>query len=136
MKGFLSNENNFKFNYYHMNELYSSIIDLLKKQTPPLRIRKSKDDMAEFCGTKERMQGKQKVDGYYFGSVVLKPKDVRLYFFPIYTHVDHFKLSDNLNKMLKGKSCFHLKNVDQDLLNEIDEMIQKGVKLYQKDDLI
>lgn len=119
-----------------MQELYSKVFDLLKKQSPPLRIRKSTDEMAEFCGTKERMQGKQKVDGYYFGSVVLKPKDVRLYFFPIYTHVDEFQLSTDLKKMLKGKSCFHLKNMDVKLLEEVGEMIKKGVRIYEKEDLI
>ena len=82
------------------------------------------------------MQGKQKVDGYYFASVVPKPKDIRLYFFPIYTHVDNFKLSDTLKKYLKGKSCFHLKNLDESTLEEIKAMIEKGVELYKKDELI
>ena len=89
-----------------------------------------------FSGTKERMQGKQKVDGYYFGSLVQKPKDVRLYFFPIYTHPDQFKLSEDLQKFLKGKSCFHVKKLNEELLSEIEAMINTGIELYLKDDLI
>jgi hypothetical protein len=77
------------------------------------------------------------VDGLYFASVVPKPKDIRLYFFPIYTHVDEFKsISPALRKMLKGKSCFHIKNLDKGLKIEVTEMIQLGIKIFQKDGLI
>ena len=57
---------------------------LLKEHIGPLRIRKENEQVLELCGTIEAMQGKQKVDGIYFASVVPKPKDIRLYFFPIY----------------------------------------------------
>lgn len=119
-----------------MEELFNTLHKVLDEHKPPLRIRKEKADMAEFCGTKERMQGKQKVDGYYFASIVIKPKDVRLYYFPIYTHADQFELSDDLKKMLKGKSCFHIKKLDDTQLKEVKAMVKKGVDLYLKDDLI
>ncbi|MBR9860467.1 hypothetical protein GYB22_06900 [bacterium] len=119
-----------------MTPLFKELSDILKEQIPPLRIRKESDESMEVCGTKERMQGKQKVDGYYFASLVQKPKDVRLYFFPIYTHVDHFSLTADLKKFLKGKSCFHVKNLDPELKKEIQEMVKKGIELYLEDDLI
>ena len=119
-----------------MTQLYQQLKAILDEQVPPLRIRRSKDDSAEFCGTKERMQGKQKVDGYYFGSLMIKPKDVRFYFFPIYTHADQFSLSPELQRFLKGKSCFHIKRLDPELETEIRKMVNKGVELYLKDDLI
>ena len=76
-----------------LTEIQETLKAILKSQIPPLRIRKDEPNVFEVCGTKEAMQGKQKVDGYYFASVVPKPKDVRLYYFPIYTHVDAFSLS-------------------------------------------
>ena len=83
------------------------------------------------------MQGKQKVDGYYFGSVVPKPKDIRLYYFPIYTHIDEFSwISDDLRFCLKGKSCFHIKKLSDDLEGEIGKMIERGIELYKKEGLI
>jgi hypothetical protein len=100
-------------------------------------VRKDTDAVMELAGTKPGMQGKQKVDGYYFGSVVPKPKDVRLYFFPIYTHVDTFKdIPETLRKCLKGKSCFHIKKMDEDLENAIRDMVKLGLEVYQKDDLV
>lgn len=110
---------------------------LLDKHIPPLTRRKETDDSVEYAGTKEAMQGRQKVDGFYFASLVRKPRDIRFYFFPIYTHADHFpELSPKLKKFLKGKSCFHIKNLDNDLLEEVSGLIEKGISLYQKDGLI
>jgi hypothetical protein len=64
-----------------------------------------------------------------------KPKDVRFYFFPLYTHVDRFKLSPDLQKMLKGKTCFHIKQLNDDLKEEIRAMIESGVKIFQEQGL-
>ena len=118
----------------------AEIQDFLKNQlpshSPVLRVRFDEQAKFEVCGTIEAMQGKQKVDGFYFGSVVPKPKDIRLYFFPIYTHVDAFNLSDELKKSLKGKSCFHIKKMSSEMEQEISEMIAKGVDLYKADNLI
>lgn len=118
-------------------EIQSTLQDILKAQTPPLRVRTDKPGAFEVAGTKEVMQGKQKVDGFYFASVVPKPKDVRFYFFPIYTHVkDYAPLSDELKKCLKGKSCFHIKKLSPEMEKEIEGLVKKGVELYSKDDLI
>ena len=118
-------------------DIQTFLKDTLKSQIPPLRIRHEEEMKFEVCGTKERMQGKQKVDGYYFASIIPKPKDVRLYFFPIYTHADQFEdISLPLRKCLKGKSCFHIKKMDEHLQVEIQNMVQKGVNLYLADDLI
>lgn len=82
------------------------------------------------------MQGKQKVDGHYFASLIPKSNDVRLYFFPIYTHADAFTLSEELKKCLKGKSCFHIKTLSLELETEITEVVRTGVRLYKNDGLI
>lgn len=98
---------------------------------------KTKEGQIEYSGTFEVMQGKQKVDGHYFASIVEKPKDVRLYFFPIYTHKESFpSLSEELGKMLKGKSCFHIKKLDDGLKKEIHNLLNLGLELYKKDKLI
>ena len=67
--------------------------ELLRAHTPLLQIRVQTDTNFEVAGTKPGMQGKQKVDGYYFATVMPKAKDCRLYFFPLYTHTDAFDLA-------------------------------------------
>ncbi|MEM6348413.1 MAG: hypothetical protein AAF927_31315 [Bacteroidota bacterium] len=118
-------------------EIQQSLIDLLKKEFPVLRASKDNEKVFEATGTILAMQGKQKVEGHYFASIMPKPKDVRLYFFPIYTHVDAFAdISPELRKFLKGKSCFHIKKLSPEIESEIQGMIRKGVELYQADGLI
>lgn len=103
----------------------------------PLRARVDKPTNVEMAGTIEAMQGKQKVDGIYFCSIVPKPKDVRFYFFPIYTHADAFaNISETMRKFLKGKSCFHVKYLDEAVEADLKEMIALGIELYQKDGLL
>ena len=120
-----------------LEEIQAQLQSMLKAHCPPLQIRFDTDKKFEAAGTKERMQGKQKVDGFYFGSVIPKPKDIRLYFFPLYTHPTAFdEFSAELQKCLKGKTCFHIKKMDDNLKAEITAMIKQGVELYIKDDLI
>ena len=88
-----------------LTEIQEFLKDSLTVQKPALKITKNSEASFEVTGTIEAMQGKKKVDGLYFASVVPKPKDIRLYFFPIYTHADAFKnISPVLRKMLKGLS--------------------------------
>lgn len=104
----------------------------LKELGAPLQVRKESENGIEVAGTKRVMQGKQEVDGFYFASTVRKPKDIRLYFFPIYTDPDLYELSEGLKKMLKGKSCFHIKQLDDDLKAELRDMLERGKKRYEE----
>lgn len=113
------------------------LMSMLKEHLGPLRIRVDSETNFEVCGTIEAMQGKKKVDGFYFASLVPKAKDVRLYFFPIYTHVDEFDvLSESLQKFKKGKSCFHVKFLNDELVAELSDLFRKGIELYQQDGLL
>ncbi len=120
-----------------VDEMAAKLRGMLSAHTPTLRIKSA--DEANFVveGTIPTMQGKQKVDGIYFASVVPKAKDVRLYFFPIYTHVDAFTdIPADLRKYLKGKSCFHIKNLEGELEEAVQAMIDRGVAVYQEAELL
>lgn len=119
-----------------ISEIHQVLKSLLLEQVPPLQVRQETDNNFELAGTKEAMQGRQKVDGFYFASLVPKPKDIRFYFFPLYTDPGDFELSVELKKMLKGKTCFHIKKLDEALIAEIRQMIRKGVKIYASKDLV
>ncbi|MEN2281046.1 hypothetical protein AAGF08_02840 [Algoriphagus sp. SE2] len=120
-----------------IKEIREFLTDSLIEHTPPLRIKKNNEEVFEVSGTKKAMQGKQLVDGFYFASVVSKPKDTRLYFFPIYTNPALFDfISPELRKCLKGKSCFHFKKLTEELQTEIKIMIKKGIQIYSQEDLI
>jgi len=120
-----------------INEIQVKLIDILKEQIDVLKISAETENKFEVSGTIEAMQGKKKVDGIYFASVVPKPKDVRFYFFPTYTHKEQIgELPENLKKALKGKSCFHVKYMDDEFEDNIKELVKTAVKLYQADGLL
>jgi len=120
-----------------INEIQAKLIDILKEQIDVLKISAETENKFEVSGTIEAMQGKKKVDGIYFASVVPKPKDVRFYFFPTYTHKEQIgELPENLKKALKGKSCFHVKYIDDEFEDNIKELVETAVKLYQADGLL
>lgn len=117
-----------------LKEIENTLKDLLKAQVPPLRIRHEAEQGFEVCGTKEAMQGRQKVDGFYFASVIPKSNDVRFYFFPIYTHPTRYtELSEDLRKALKGKSCFHIKRLSEEVEQELKSMIDRGVEIFTEE---
>ena len=117
----------------NLKHIETTLRAILLQHCPPLRVRVDTPSNFEVAGTKPCMQGKQKVDGIYFASVVPKPKDIRFYFFPNYTHATAFAQQyPTIQKCLKGKSCFHIKAFTADMENELTAMVKLGVALYQK----
>lgn len=120
-----------------VNEIREKLIAILKNHLDVLKITSDSYEKFEVSGTIEAMQGKKKVDGIYFSTVVPKPKDVRFYFFPTYTHKEQIgTLPENLKKALKGKSCFHIKQMDEDIERNLKELVEKSIDLYQADGLL
>jgi len=115
-------------------EIREALKNMLQTFVGPLRVRVDKVTNFEVNGTIEAPQGKKMVDGIYFSSLVPKEKDVRFYFYPSYTHPAEFEyISDQLKKFKKGKSCFHVKYLNDELEVEIREMISKAILIYRKD---
>jgi len=38
-----------------------------------------------------------------------------------------------MKKFKKGKSCFHVKHLDDELVEEIKSMVAKAISVYQKE---
>ena len=117
-----------------LSHIETTLRAILLQHCPPLQVQVDTAINYEVRGTKPCMQGKTKVSGIYFASVVPKPKDIRFYFFPNYTHPAAF--ADDfpaIRKSLKGKSCFHIKSLTPEIETELAAMVQKGVQLFEKE---
>lgn len=117
-----------------ISDIRETLKAILTSFLGPLRVRVDKLSNFEVNGTIEAPQGKKMVQGIYFSSIVPKEKDVRFYFYPAYTHPEEFEnISDRLKKFKKGKSCFHVKYLDEELEKEIKSMVIKAIDVYRKD---
>ena len=69
-----------------------------------------------------------------FAALILQRSYVGFYYMPVYTNTEEVrgKLAPGLLKHLKGKSCFHIKAIDEDLLKQVKEAMKIGYEEYKK----
>ncbi len=69
-----------------------------------------------------------------FVGLILQSSYVGFYYTPVYMNSDEVrsKLAPELLKHLKGKGCFHIKAVDNELLEQIREVMKVGYEEYKK----
>jgi hypothetical protein len=70
----------------------------------------------------------------YFGAVMILKGHVGFYFMPVYAEPEKMKevFDPGLLKLLKGKSCFHIKKLDDSLLASIESALAEGFRLYKE----
>ena len=80
--------------------------------------------------TKYQMKNGQPL---YFGGIKINKSFVSYYLMPIYVNPEMLKDIDaNLKKHLKGKSCFNFKQLDDDVLTQLQELTDKGLQDYHR----
>jgi hypothetical protein len=73
----------------------------------------------------------RKLPNIFFAWVKEGKNDTALHFFPIYSHPRLFDdLPPTLRKRMTGKSCFHFKATDPELLEAIGAMLERGRQIY------
>lgn len=76
--------------------------------------------------------GKQKSD-MYFGGLIIQSNYVGFYLMPIYTNPAlKEEIAPELLKTLKGKSCFHMKKDDKELMKQVKKALKTGYAWYKK----
>lgn len=69
----------------------------------------------------------------FFASAIIQSTYVGFYFMPVYIEGDIKALfGERLLKLLKGKSCFHIKTLDSELEKQISDALEKGFDLYRQ----
>lgn len=78
------------------------------------------------------IEGRQRNE-VFFASVAIHKGHVGFYFMPVYAEPDMKNVFDaNLLKLLKGKSCFHIKKLDDLLMGQIEDALAEGFRLYKE----
>jgi len=75
----------------------------------------------------------RKRNNVYFAGLVIQRNYVGFYFMPVYVDEDlKTVFKPELLKLLKGKSCFHVKKTDDELSLQIADALRTGYDLYRK----
>ncbi|MNK11526.1 hypothetical protein D3C87_295680 [compost metagenome] len=80
--------------------------------------------------------GKQRNEIYFAGLKIMK-SSVTLHFMLIYTNPEIKELlHPDLLKLLKGKSCFHFKKLDEVLMDHVAQALDIGYKTYKQNEWV
>jgi hypothetical protein len=82
---------------------------------------------------KIEISGRQ-LEGMYFASCLIQKGFVGFYYFPIYACPEAKApiIQQELLKLLKGKTCFHIKKNDPLIIAQIAQALKDGYEMYQR----
>jgi len=70
---------------------------------------------------------------FYFAGLIIQKNYVGFYFMPVYTTPDKAKIfKPELLQLLKGKSCFHIKKNDPQIMEQIKDALGNGIEVYKQ----
>ena len=119
------------------SETFQALRALLSKHVPPLKVLSDATDRYELITPKPFHNKGIRKDNAYFGAIMIKKDYVGLYLMFIYDEPKNAdKLGADLKKTLKGKSCFHIKKLDEILIKQIEAALEDGLSYYKKESAI
>jgi len=124
-----------------VTEEQSKVLELIFRQlrekvavySPPFDIRINDERRYELWSEKELVIDGRKRKEVFFASLIIQKDYVGFYFMPVYSEPEITKVfAPELVKLLKGKSCFHIKKLDEQLLKQIESALEIGFQLYRE----
>jgi hypothetical protein len=116
-----------------LKEVFDNLKPLLSVYQPPLIAIADYESRYElYTGKPVTIDGRQK-STLAFSALIIQTGYVGFYFMPIYANPTLIStLKPELLKTLKGKSCFHIKKIDEEVLNQIKQLLELGFNEYKK----
>jgi hypothetical protein len=116
-----------------LKPIFESARELLKPYAKYFSIGADNETSYSLSSTKQIETLSKVYDGMFFASAKINKGAVGFYFMPIYTHESEFAdLTPELRKLLKGKSCFHIKKEDPVIEQQLTDLLKKGFEVYKK----
>ncbi len=117
-----------------LNAIFDRLQPLLAEHAPPFVEREGgiqgKRDYQLWSERDVVIEGKPRNEVYFAGLIVQK-SFVGFYYMPVYAEPERKKLfAPELLKLLKGKSCFHVKRLDEELVGQMRDALAEGRRLY------
>lgn len=114
-------------------QIFNKLKSILSKYSPPLTATSNFEGRYELVSKKLiEFMGRKKTETY-FGAAIIQGNYVGLYLMHVYVSAEYLKkIAPELGKTLKGKSCFHIKKLDENLIKQIETAVKDGIECYKK----
>ena len=113
--------------------IFKRLKRILKQYKNPLVPKYDLDSMYDIWSKKNVVIAGRKRKEVYFAGLIIQSSYVGFYYMPVYTDEDLKTLfKPEMLKILKGKSCFHVKKLDSKLEKQIQDVLKRSYGLYKK----
>lgn len=113
--------------------IFRTLRSILRKYRPPLVARSNYGSRYELWSQKDVVIAGRPRKEVFFAALIIQNTYVGFYYMPVYVKKDIRKFFRmELLSTLKGKSCFHIKELDPVLTKQIADVLKRGLKLYRQ----
>ena len=117
-----------------LDAVFDRLQTSLARYAPPLVARsggaKAKRDYQLWSEKRVEIDGRKRTEVYFAGLIAQKGY-VGFYFMPVYTDPERKTVfAPGLLSLLRGKSCFHIRVLDDVLAAEVEDALARGFALY------
>jgi hypothetical protein len=116
-----------------LQAIFDSLKPLLKKYQPPLTPKADAPGSYDIWSVKDLVIDGRKRKEVFFAALTIQKSYVGFYFMPVYAEPEMKGVfAPGLLKLLKGKSCFHVRQVTPELRADIEAALAAGFRLYRE----
>jgi len=114
-------------------EVFAQLKELLVKYNPPFVTGTNNERWYDLYSIKDvEIQGRKRKE-VWFAGIIIQKAYVGFYYMPVYAEPERKAIfKPELLKLLKGKSCFHIRKLDNELLIQIEEALEEGFVMFKE----
>ncbi len=116
-----------------LKPIFDQLKPLLEEYRPPLAAKTENERYFDLWSFKELVIAERKRKEVFFAGLIIQKAYVGFYFMPVYVDQEIKSLfPPELLRLLKGKSCFHIKKLTPELLGQVRGALKAGFQMYQE----
>ena len=114
-------------------EDFGKLRGLMKKYEDRFTVKTDLEGRYELWAIKDVIIEGRKRKEVFFASAIIQSSYVGFYYMPVYVDEEIRALfSPALLKLLKGKSCFHIRGLDEILEADVGNALKRGAAIYEQ----
>ena len=116
-----------------LNHIFNSLRPLLQRYQPPFLPKQDNERYYDLWSFKDLVIEGRKRKEIFFAGLIIQKSYVGFYYMPVYAEPEVKQLfKPELLRLLKGKSCFHIRKLTPELLDQVEEALAQGYQMYQE----